>query len=285
MAQGVLILWIPVTEGGSPVLDYLITFVDDEADRQKFTAIYQEYHAKMEKVALRILSDQKDAEDAVQNAWIQVIENFSKISKITCGELLFWLVSITKNEALMILRKKRKTVPLEEWDAPTEVPNHDMNYQELVALFTRLPETYRATLEMKFLLQYTDREIAVHLGISETAVSTRVNRGRTLLREFVSQCIKAGGVPRDSTWKKDSSAWISTSKLAKYMVDNGYATKESYTNTNAGNFATKPGHSVLVSINNTVDVCYTAHNRNRKDAPFGNTELTSTYSFYVIKNY
>ena len=104
---------------------------------------------------------------------------------------------------------------------------------------------------------------------------------------FVSQCIKAGGVPTDSTWKKDSSAWISTSKLAAYMTDKDhrYATKESYLDTNAGNFATKPGHSVLVSINNTVDVCYTAHNNNRKDAAFSSTELSSTYSFYVIKNY
>lgn len=43
--------------------------------------------------------------------------------------------------------------------------------------------------------------------------------------------------------------------------------------------------SVLVTINNTVDVCYTAHNTNRKDAAFTNTELNSTYTFYVIKNY
>lgn len=89
----------------------------------------------------------------------------------------------------------------------------------------------------------------------------------------------------DGTWYKDSPVWISTSKLAKYMVDNGYATAESYLDTNAGNFATKPGHSVLVTINNTVDVCYTAHNTNRKDAAFTNTELNSTYTFYVIKNY
>ena len=167
------------------MLIYLLTLVDDEADRQKFTVIYQEFHGQMEKVALRILSEHKDAEDAVQNAWIQVIKHFYKVSEIPCEELLFWLISITKNEALMILRNKRKTVPLEDWDAATEISNSDMVYRDLVALFTRLPETYRATLEMKFLLQYTDREIAVHLGISETAVSNRVNRGRTLLRELV----------------------------------------------------------------------------------------------------
>lgn len=84
---------------------------------------------------------------------------------------------------------------------------------------------------------------------------------------------------------KTVASWSASDKLAKYMVDNGYATAESYLDTNAGNFATKPGHSVLVTINNTVDVCYTAHNTNRKDAAFTNTELNSTYTFYVIKNY
>ena len=119
------------------MLIYLLTLIDNEGDHQTFTAIYQEYHVQMEKVALRILSEHNDAEDAVQNAWIQVIKHFHKVSEIPCEELLFWLISITKNEALMILRKRRKTVPLENWDATTEVWNHDMNYQEIVALFTR----------------------------------------------------------------------------------------------------------------------------------------------------
>lgn len=114
---------------------------------------------------------------------------------------------------------------------------------------------------------------------------TNWNSGGGDCANFVSQCIYAGGVPTSSDWKKDSSAWISTSKLASYMTTNGYATEESYTVTNAGNFATKPGHSVLVTINNGVDICYTAHNKNKKDTAFTKTELSSTYTFYVIKNY
>ena len=50
------------------MLIYLLTLIDNEGDRQTFTAIYQEYHVQMEKVALRILSEHNDAEDAVQNA-------------------------------------------------------------------------------------------------------------------------------------------------------------------------------------------------------------------------
>ena len=46
------------------MLIYLLTLIDNEGDRQTFTAIYQEYHVQMEKVALRILSEHNDAEDA-----------------------------------------------------------------------------------------------------------------------------------------------------------------------------------------------------------------------------
>ena len=122
---------------------------------------------------MRILTEQKDAEDAVQNAFMQVIKHFEKVSEISCEELPFWLISITKNEALMIRRKNQRVTTLENWDAFAETTDSNMDYHAVVALFTRLPETYRAVLEMKLLLGYSDREIAQHLGITEAAVSTR----------------------------------------------------------------------------------------------------------------
>lgn len=67
-------------------------------------------------------------------------------------------------------------------------PNSDIvshEHTELVNLFAKLPLSYRSVLEMKILLGYSDKEIATHLGISETAVSTRASRGRTLLREII----------------------------------------------------------------------------------------------------
>ena len=53
--------------------------------------------------------------------------------------------------------------------------------------FTRLPPTYRAVMEMKLLLGWSDGEIAAKLGLSKTAVSTRASRGRQLLREIVTK--------------------------------------------------------------------------------------------------
>ena len=92
-----------------------------------------------------------------------------------------------KNEALMILRKKRNVVPLEAWDRFEQGADSIAGYTELVELFRQLPETYRAVLEMKLLIGYTDREIAQKLGLSETAVSSRASRGRALLRKLVEK--------------------------------------------------------------------------------------------------
>ena len=169
------------------MLIFLLSALESEEDRRKFTVIYEQNHTLMEAAALHILKDQRDTEDAVQNAFMQVIRHFEKISEIPCNKLPFWLISIVKNESLMILRKRRKTVPLEDWEGIADAASDVVEYAELVELFTRLPKSCRAVLEMKYLLDYGDKEIANHLGISEGAVRTRASRGRELLRKIAEK--------------------------------------------------------------------------------------------------
>ena len=169
------------------MLAFFLTMLESDEERQRFVLIYEQYHKRMERVALRILEKQHDAEDAVQNAFLQVIHHFEKISTIPCEELPFWLISIVKNEALMILRKRRNIVPLEDWDGFEKSIDDISGYMELVDLFRHLPKTYRVVLEMKMLMGYTDKEVAQRLGISETAVSSRASRGRALLRELMEK--------------------------------------------------------------------------------------------------
>lgn len=169
------------------MLAFLLSTLESEDDKQKFVTIYEQNHEKMETIALHMLGSQHDAEDTVQNAFLQVIRHFEKIYEIPCEELPSWIISIVKNEALMILRKKRNIVPLEDWDGFEKSADSVTGYMELVELFRQLPVTYRAVLEMKLLIGYTDKEIAQKLGLSETAVSTRASRGRLLLRKLVEK--------------------------------------------------------------------------------------------------
>lgn len=169
------------------MLLFILDALESDADKRKLVEIYDQYQLWMEKTAMGILKNQKDAEDAVQNAWIQIIRHFEKISEIPCKKLPAWIITIVKNEARMILRKKKRDLPSEDWGAVAAQGEQVSDYKELVALFSRLPETYRAALEMKFLLDYPNKEIARRLGLSEEAVNTRISRGRALLQEILEK--------------------------------------------------------------------------------------------------
>jgi RNA polymerase sigma-70 factor (ECF subfamily) len=169
------------------MLSFFLSVLESEADRQKFTEIYEQYHGLIEKMAMRILKNQQDAEDAVQNTFVQVIRHFEKVFEIDCKNLPFWIISIAKNESLMILRKKNRITQLEDWESVSVEAESVTEYSELVRLFSKLPETYRAALEMHFLLECSGKEIARKLGISESAVNTRISRGRALLKDIIEK--------------------------------------------------------------------------------------------------
>ena len=169
------------------MLSFFLAMLETEEDRQKFALLYEQCNEKIEQKAKQLLKNQQDMEDAVQNTYIQIIRHFEKVYRISCDEWMFWCISIVKNEAYMILRKKQKAVPFEDWDAVEEDTDLISGYEDIVNLFRRIPETYRAALEMKLLLDYTGKEIAQHLGISESAVNTRISRGRILLRELAEK--------------------------------------------------------------------------------------------------
>lgn len=170
------------------MLMFLLSAIETDEGRALFIDLYEKYHDRMEQAALRIVKDSHDAEDAVQNAYLQIIRNLDKVLEIPCKNRGFWCVSILKNEALTILRKKKKLVLIEELEeTPIAVPEETLSYKEIVQLFAKLPDTYRSVLEMRFILGYSGKEIANHLGLTENTVNVRINRGRAILRKIAEK--------------------------------------------------------------------------------------------------
>ena len=82
-----------------------------------------------------------------------------------------------------LTRLQSRTVPLpEDWDPPAQETGGD-GYQYLVSLVRELPESYRRVLELKLVEELSNREIAKHLRIRESTVSSRVMRGRAMLQK------------------------------------------------------------------------------------------------------
>lgn len=164
-----------------------LQMLDTPEEKARFEQIYLKYRGLMYRAANNVLHNREDAEDAVHNAFLRIIKRFSRFQDAPEKELAPQIVVITKNEAVSLLRKRKDTAPLEDWDGFAQRCEAIADYHALVDSFTRLPQTYRAVMEMKLLLGCSDGEIAAKLGLSKTAVSTRVSRGRQLLRDIVER--------------------------------------------------------------------------------------------------
>ncbi|MVP01295.1 hypothetical protein EDM21_17505 [Paenibacillus sp. N10] len=105
---------------------------------------------------------------------------------------------------------------------------------------------------------------------------------------YVSQAIFAGGIPTDTKWKPESTAWINTGYsssifgLKDYMVDKGYFYKTTKANAPAGGFISYPtySHVVFIVANDTVTMQFSAHTNDRLKSSFAG--FSSAYEFYYI---
>lgn len=82
------------------MLALFLAALESNEDKQVFIKIYEQHLPLMERTATRILKEQSDSEDAVQNAFVQIIRHFDKIHKIPREELPFWIISILHSEYL-----------------------------------------------------------------------------------------------------------------------------------------------------------------------------------------
>lgn len=92
-----------------------LSMLESDAERQLFLELYNQYGNAMLRVAQRYFpKSQQDAEDAVQNAWLKAVQNFSKILEVSCKKRGAYLVIIVRNKAITILRKRKEELPRED---------------------------------------------------------------------------------------------------------------------------------------------------------------------------
>lgn len=172
------------------MLALYMTLLEEERDREAFFHIYQKHYNKMMQVARRYFpGDEAGAEDAVHDSFLKIIENFSKISALPCEELEPYIVIIVKNVSINTLRKKKRLVLTDDWASYETAGDREPGdgYGHILDIIQSMPETYRAVLTQRFVDEMEYREIAQDLGMTETAVASRISRGRKLLVEKLTE--------------------------------------------------------------------------------------------------
>src|SRR5262249_1769729 len=146
-------------------------------------------------IAYAILRNRADAEDALQNAFVQAWEHLGDFHG---GNLGGWFHRILVNQCLMRLRQRRASVSVDETIQSDHsfhlevidqriLPEDKLANSEVRLLVGyevhALPPLLRNVLVMRELDQLGTKDIALQLGISEAAVKSRLTRARHELKD------------------------------------------------------------------------------------------------------
>lgn len=157
------------------------------SDKDKFEQLYTLYRGLMFYIARRILPGEADAEDAVHQAFVSIIENFKKISEVRCPKTRAYIVIITERKAIDILRSRSRLSPEAFEESAPGVPLPPPGDGGLADAMSDLPAAYREVLLLRYYHGYTVGEIAPMLGKKSGAVQKLLTRAKLALRKKLEE--------------------------------------------------------------------------------------------------
>ncbi len=160
-----------------------------EGDQKAQFQLYKLYYKSMYSVSLRIINDEMEAEDVMQDAFLSA---FKKIRTYK-GEVSFgaWLKKIVINRSLDYLKKRK--VQFEEVNERTmQIPEYktetkEVDVERLKKAIQKLPDGYRIVLSLYLIEGYDHDEISQILNISNSSSRTQLLRAKNKLKELIKE--------------------------------------------------------------------------------------------------
>ena len=163
------------------MLSLLLATLESEQEKDRFTLFFKKQEQGLFRYALFLTKQPLLAEEVVQEAWTKCIQHKETFFSMPPDKRKPWMVAIVRNTAHTVLAREGRFQPLDpEWDPPAPEAG---DAQSVVDVIRSMPQQYRTILELRFLLEWSHKEIAQYTGLSLGAVSVRLSRGRKLLQE------------------------------------------------------------------------------------------------------
>ena len=169
-------------------------------DKLACSQLYDRFSRPLYSVALRILNDQSEAEDVVQDVFLSLWEKATNFD-VGRGSAFGWAITLTRNRAIdrVRTRRRRNTLLTESFveDLPGgHAPPDADSVDELIfkekagavrAALSMLPQEQYRALELAFFSGLTQQEIAVRLSEPLGTVKARIRRGLLKLRDTLTR--------------------------------------------------------------------------------------------------
>lgn len=163
-------------------------------DLDSFNCLVEIYQPQVYNLALRLLGETGAAEDATQEVFIAA---WRGIAKFKGGNFKAWLLHITANACHDQLRRRRRhpeisleSLPVEPQDSTYSVEEalwHQELNQQIQEGLAKLPEHQRLAIILCDIQELTYEETAKVMHCSIGTVKSRLNRGRSQLRDYLRE--------------------------------------------------------------------------------------------------
>ncbi len=164
-------------------------------DDSAFAALYDRFSGRLYALALRILEDEQDARDALQEGFLYLWEKASSYDQ-SKSKAYTWSVMIFRHKAIDRLRSRRRRLKLSDDAAHDLVELNHVTHEQADEAAARtddaeavrramksLPDEQRKSIEWAFFRGLTHHQLAEFLGLPLGTVKTNIRRGLLRLRD------------------------------------------------------------------------------------------------------
>ncbi len=185
---------ISVNEQESPDRDIELLRQIAAGDRSSFAEFYDRYSTLMFSVACKILNNASEAEDVLQEAFMQIWEKAAKFDP-KLGKASSWAAILVRNKAIDRIRASQRRIRLAEEAGAEQVlaSNVDDTTNETIfghekanliqSAIVELPAEQRRAIELAYFSGLTQDEISKKLNEPLGTIKARIRRGLLKLRD------------------------------------------------------------------------------------------------------
>ena len=159
-------------------------------DQEAMSALFDRYGTMVYSVALRVLKDAGEAEDVMQEIFVQVWKN-PGVFVSGKGSLGGWLVVVARNRSIDVIRRRRPTEQVELFALPSSTnlareAERNSLLGKIRGVMVSLPEEQRNSVELAFFEGLSHSEIAEKTGDPLGTVKTRIRLALTTIRKALT---------------------------------------------------------------------------------------------------
>lgn len=154
---------------------------------EAFESLINRYFKTLFKIAYNYVLNSNGAEDIVQEVFMKCykVRNTFKDEE----HLKYWLIRVTINQSINCIKHNKKETLL-DFNHISNLPDikeNNNDTEDIYILLNQLKETYKTILLLYYYDNYSIKEIANILNISETNVTTRLERARIKLKTIINE--------------------------------------------------------------------------------------------------